>query len=163
MKEVKAFYRNTSLFFTILAIIMLFGFDMVEGSSSDLSIGKASFLKMGPTPPPAGVKGGVFAKGEQVILFLENIGTFKEANGECWYDIDFSVETPEGESVFSKEGYLGDYGKDKLPNGILKRYNITVNPELLGIKPGDYVFKATIYDKIGGGKASVSKKFTIQN
>ena len=52
MKEVKAFYRNTSLFFTILAIIMLFGFDMVEGSSSDLSIGKASFLKMGPTPPP---------------------------------------------------------------------------------------------------------------
>ena len=159
--------------FSGIAMMLLFVILIVpsiSGTVSVLSIGKSSFFKWkvsffksDRTEPPSPAADGIFRKGEQIILILENIGTFKESNGEHWYDSDFSIETPEGESVFSKKGDVGDIVKDRLPNGILELYNITVNPEMIGIKAGKYVFKATIYDKIGGGEASVSKRFTIQH
>jgi len=130
--------------------------------SQDLIIGKFSFLKFDMTGPPSEIEDGTIGLKDQIILVLENVGTFKEANGKHWYDIDFSIETPEGKSLFAKEGYLGETGKDSLPQGVLERYNITVNPGVMGIKPGEYIFRATIYDKIGGKMASVSKEFTIQ-
>lgn len=120
------------------------------------------FFKSDQTVPPSPAADGIFRRGEQIILILENIGTFKESNGEHRYYSQFSIETPEGKDVFSIKGDVGSIVKERLPNGILELYNITVNPEMIGIKAGKYVFKATIYDKIGGGKASVSKGFTIQ-
>ncbi len=154
--------------FIFVATLATFGFEITEGQSKEtpspvLTIGQASFMKIGSTGIPSKVENGVFAAGDMIILVLKNVGTFKkDSNGEYWYDIDFSIESSEGKFPFSKEGYLGDYGKGSLPSGVLEKYNIQLNPKLIGIEPGKYILRATVHDKIGGKKASISKNITIQ-
>ena len=111
MKEVKAFYRNTSLFFTILAIIMLFGFDMVEGSSSDLSIGKASFLKMGPTPPLRRLKKEFLQKASRLFYFLKISELSKRLMENAGMISIFLLRHQKGKVFFPKKDILEIMGK----------------------------------------------------
>ncbi|MCP3876305.1 MAG: hypothetical protein GY699_24590, partial [Desulfobacteraceae bacterium] len=130
MKAKHALNKSTFILFFIVATITTSGFEIAVGQSKEtpspvLTIGQTSLLKIGSTGIPSKAENGVFAAGDMIILVLKNVGTFKKnSNGEYWYDIDFSIESSEGIIAFSKEGYLGDYGKGSLPNGILEKYNI---------------------------------------
>lgn len=154
---------------TIIAVFALFiaevGFTQnkpKEQGSSVLSVGQVSWLKVGEAGPSP-VDDGVFAaKGEQVVMVLEKVGRFKEAKGRHWYDIDVFIETPEGQRVFSREKYLGETGKGKLPKGVLEQYNVGINPGPIGMMPGKYVFKITVHDRNAGQETSVSREFTLR-
>ena len=112
---------------------------------------------------PSFVDEPVFSvKGEQVIMVLEKVGKFKDSKGKHWFELDIFIEAPDGKRVFSREKYLGDSGKGKLPGGVLERYNVTINPGPLGLATGKYTFKVVVYDKIGGQETTVSKEFVLK-
>lgn len=133
-----------------------------EPGSTALTVGQVSWMKVGEGGPSPVADGLFAAKGEQVVMVLENVGKFKEVKGKHWYDIDVFVETPEGHRVFSREKYLGETGKSKLPKGVLEHYNVAINPGPIGMTPGKYVFKVTVHDRNAGQETSVSREFTLR-
>ena len=105
---------------------------------------------------------GVFTRGEDVHLILYNVGKFKEGeDGLHWFDMDLEVSDEDGNVIFDQTGLLGENGHLKLENGKASSPFATFTPND-NIDPGNYRIKVRIYDKVGNGKATVSKSFTLE-
>ncbi len=102
-----------------------------------------------------------FDQGETFSMILINVSGFKKGeNGLNHFDIDLEVSDPNNNKVFEKKGLLGDGGKIDLPNNIAQSpvVSFTVGDNY---EPGNYRIKVSIYDKIGTGKGSITKTFTV--
>jgi len=105
---------------------------------------------------------GVFSRGEDIHLILHNVGKFKEGeDGLNWFDMDLEVLDADGNALFSQTGMLGDNGHLKLDNGMASSPYATFSPNET-MEPGNYKMKVSIYDKVGKGKATVTKTFTLE-
>ncbi len=107
------------------------------------------------------VDGAKFSKGDKIGLVLLNVSGFKKGdNGLNWMDIDVEVTNPEGKVILEEKGLLGESGKIDLENNIAESPvgSFSTNDSLAS---GKYSIKVTVYDKIGGGKATNSKSFTL--
>jgi len=93
---------------------------------------------------------------------LVNVGPFKKGeDGLNWIEMDMEVRDPNGNIIFSEKGMLGENGHVNLPN------NMATSPygtfyTTTDLAPGKYKMTLTIYDKVGGGKASQSATFTLE-
>jgi len=104
----------------------------------------------------------VFKLGEDVHMILMNVGPFKkDSTGLNWFDIDMEVTGPDGETIISEKGLLGDAGHLNLENDIAGSPYATFTSST-ELKPGDYLFKVTIYDRIGKGKVSQKAAFKLE-
>jgi hypothetical protein len=105
---------------------------------------------------------GVFSRGEDIDLILYNVGPFKEGeDGLHWFDMDLEVLDEDGNVVFSQTEMLGDNGHLKLENGIAGTPYATFSPNE-SMDAGKYRMKVHIYDRVGDGKATVTKSFTLK-
>ena len=105
---------------------------------------------------------GIFARGEDIHLILYNVGKFKEGeDGLHWFDMDLEVLEENGTVLFNQAGMLGDNGHLKLANGMASSPYATFSPNET-MKAGKYRMKVSIYDKVGKGKATVTKTFSLE-
>ena len=75
--------------------------------------------------------------------------------------MDLEVLDKNGTVLFNQEGMLGENGHLKLPNGMASSPYSTFSPNKT-IEAGKYRMKVSIYDKLGKGKATVTKTFSLE-
>lgn len=127
-----------------------------------ISVEDSLFARTGADGNLVRADSNVFKRGEVVNLVLLNVGKFKKGeDGKHWFDIDMEVTGPKGEVILSKQGLLGENGHILLPNDTAESpYGIFSTTEEL--EPGIYKMRLTIYDRVGKGKATVTKSFTLE-
>ncbi len=155
--------RIISVFFIPFLFLFILACSKTETTTSLLiSVEDSLLARTGPDGNLVRVDNDVFKRGERVNLVLLNVGKFKKGDdGKHWFDIDLEVTGPKGEVVLSEKGLLGEKGHVFLPNDTAgSPYGIFSTTE--GLEPGIYKMKLTIYDRIGKGKASVVKSFTLE-
>lgn len=107
------------------------------------------------------VNDGIFKRGAEVDLVLLNVRGFKRGtDGKYWFDINVTLSDSSDNILSVKHDILGDSGHQALENGIAKSPFASV--ATADLAPGKYKLKLTIYDKIGGGRASITKQFTVK-
>ena len=105
---------------------------------------------------------GIFSRGEDIHLILYKVGKFKEGDdGLHWFDMDLEVLDQDGTVIFNQAGMLGDNGHLKLENGVASSPYATFSPNET-MEVGKYRMKVSIYDRVGKGKATVTKTFTLE-
>lgn len=104
----------------------------------------------------------VFSAGEDINFILYNVGKFKEGeDGLHWFDMDLEVLDKNGTVLFNQTAMLGENGHLKLPNGMASSPYATFSPNKT-MEAGKYRMKVSIYDKLGKGKATVNKTFSLE-
>ena len=104
----------------------------------------------------------VFSPNEDIHMVLYNVGPFKEGeDGLHWFDMDLEVLDQDGNVLLSQTGMLGENGHLELENGMAASPYATFSPNET-LEPGAYKIKVRIYDRVGKGKASVTKSFTLE-
>jgi hypothetical protein len=147
----------------LLPLLLLFNCSKTETTKSFLiTVEDSIFARADAEGNLSRVDSAVFKRGEAVNLVLLNVGKFKKGeDGKHWFDIDMEVIDPKGNVILSRQGLLGENGHILLPNDTAESpYGIFSTTEQ--IEPGIYKMKLTIYDKIGKGKATVTKSFTLE-
>lgn len=147
----------------LLPFLLLFNCSKIETSKSFLiTVEDSLFARTGADGNLEREDNAVFKRGEVVNLVLLNVGKFKKGeDGKHWFDIDMEVIGPRGDIILSRQGLLGENGHVLLPNDTASSpYGIFSTTEEL--EPGIYKMKLTIYDRIGKGKASITKPFTLE-
>lgn len=155
--------KRIILLFFIPFLFLMINCSRKETSTSFLiTVEDSLFARTGPDGNLIRADNNVFRRGEVVNLVLLNVGKFKKGeDGKHWFDIDMDVTGPKGEVVLSKKGLLGENGHVFLPNDTAESpYGIFSTAEEL--EPGTYKMKLTIYDRLGKGKASVTKSFILE-
>jgi len=105
----------------------------------------------------------VFAQGDIIALELINVGKFKKgSDGLHHFDMDMQIKNSTRRVISSKRGLLGEEGHLLLPDDIAERPSGSINTNVVSLQPGQYSIKLTIYDKVGGGRATSSKTFTLR-
>lgn len=102
-----------------------------------------------------------FYTGETVAMLLLGVGPFRRGpDGRHWFDMDVRVVGPSGKVVFSAQGYLGENGHIPLENDTADSpYAFFGGTDRM--PPGQYAFQIAIYDRIGSGRAEVSRTFEL--
>lgn len=105
----------------------------------------------------------VFAQGDIVALVLINVGKFKKgSDGLHRFDMDMEVKNSRGRVIGSKRNLLGEEGHLLLADDIAGSPYGSIDTNIVNLQPGRYSIKLTIYDKVGGGRVSSSKTFTLR-
>ncbi len=105
---------------------------------------------------------GVFSRGEDIHLILYNVGKFKQGEDSLyWFDMDLEVLNENDSLMFSQTGLLGDNGHLLLENGTASSPYATFSPNE-SMEPGKYRMKVSVYDKVGKGKVTVTKTFSLE-
>lgn len=102
-----------------------------------------------------------FKKGDVVCLILTNVGKFKKGeDGLNKFEMSVEVTDSDGKVVYSQSDMLGENGHVLLPNDIaVSPYGVfNSSTEMVS---GRYLFKLTIFDKIGTGKLSKTVTFNL--
>lgn len=108
------------------------------------------------------VETDVFKRGEEINFVLINVKTFKKGeDGLNWFDIDMEISDIDGNTVLSAEELLGENGHLNLENNTAES-PYAILSQTQNLQPGKYRFKVKIYDKVGNGKATKSKVFTLE-
>lgn len=149
-------------FFLMALAIVAFVSCTSTSTSKLISIEDYTFALTDSTGQLVTVDDAVFKRGDKISLILLNVGPFKEDSaGLNWFDIDMEVIGPDDAVVLSETGMLGDGGHLDLENNRASSpyASYTTTTEM---KPGDYKFKMTIYDKIGKGRATQTVSFKLE-
>ena len=148
----------------ITALIpVLFSSCTSTSTSKLISIEDYTFARTGENDQLVTIEDpALFKRGEAVHLVLLNVGPFKkDSTGLNWFDIDMEVTGPDGSTVISEKGLLGDNGHLNLDNNMASSpYSTCYTTEDLAV--GEYKFKMTIYDRIGSGKATQTATFKLE-
>ena len=102
-----------------------------------------------------------FKKGDIVCLILTNVGKFKKGeDGLNKFDMSVEVTDPDGKIAYSQSDMLGENGHVLLPNDIaVSPYGVFNSTTEMA--SGRYLFKLTIFDKVGTGKLSKTVTFNL--
>ena len=132
-----------------------------SGEGKKLTFKESLLTKIGDDGRMVAVHDGVFRRGETVNLVLLQVKTFqKGTDGKHRFDIDMLVKGPAGDIILDQKSLLGENGHALLKDGIAASpYGIfETHP---GLDPGTYQMTLTIYDKISGAKAVVTKSVKL--
>ena len=154
---------KTLRFFVILmlAMMMLNSCDNMT-TSFGLNIGGSDFNRLGSNGQFELVPGNVFHQGEVIYMMLFDVTGFKPGEDNLhMLDMDMVIKDANGKEIYSENEMLGENGHVALPNNTAANPHVSFNPSK-DMPAGEYTFYVKIYDKVGGGHASVSKKFTYQ-
>ena len=142
---------------------IMFSCSPSTSTSKLITIDDYTFARQGDGEQLATISSpAVYKRGETVHLVLFNVGPFKkDDSGFNWFDIDVEIAGPDGTTVLSETGLLGDGGRLALENNIASspEGTFTSTPEMAA---GKYKFKISIYDKIGKGRATQTATFTLE-
>ncbi|MFE1745261.1 hypothetical protein [Coleofasciculus sp. H7-2] len=131
-------------------------------TSSQLKFEKSFLVRKTPDKKVVPVNDGVYKRGEDVQLVLLNVGKFKKGqDGKNWLDMDMEVKNAKGEVILVKKSLIGEKGHTALKDDVAVSPNGTVNTTPK-IQPGTYQITLTIYDKVGGGRVTETKPFTLK-
>ncbi|MEP0857504.1 hypothetical protein [Trichocoleus sp. DQ-U1] len=131
-------------------------------TSSRLTFEKSFLVRKTPDKKVVPVNDGVYKRGEDVQLVLLNVGKFKKGqDGKNWLDMDMEVKNAKGEVILVKKSLIGEKGHTALKDDVAASPNGTVNTTPK-IQPGTYQIQLTIYDKVGGGRVTETKAFTLK-
>lgn len=131
-------------------------------TSSQLKFEKSFLVRKTPDKKVVPVNDGVYKRGEDVQLVLLNVGKFKKGqDGKNWLDMDMEVKNAKGEVVLVKKSLIGEKGHTALKDDVAASPNGTVNTTPK-IQPGTYQIQLTVYDKVGGGRVTETKAFTLK-
>ncbi|MFH2096806.1 MAG: hypothetical protein ABIJ16_13945 [Bacteroidota bacterium] len=131
-------------------------------TSFGLTIGSTSFNRLNENGEFELVQNGKFDNGEVVYLMMFDVSGFEKGpDGKHQVEMDMEITDMEGNVILETRELLGENGHVELDNGIAANPNASFSPGL-NTPDGDYKFYAKIYDKVGGGSASVTKKFTLR-
>ncbi|MBI4896168.1 MAG: hypothetical protein HY832_01335 [Candidatus Aenigmarchaeota archaeon] len=107
------------------------------------------------------VEGNTFTRGQSVNFVFMNVGEFeKGSDGKNWFDIDLAVTGPDGKSVLSQQGMLGENGHIAL-DGNVAASPYAGFPTTASMPTGTYQVTMIIKDKVGGTSATKSTTFTL--
>jgi len=124
---------------------------------SILGIKNPSTDKIDPVSEP------VFTQGDIVALVLINVGKFRKgSDGLHHFDMDMEIKNSRGRVIGSKRNLLGEGGHLLLPDDIAESPYGSIDTNVSRLQPGRYSIKLTIYDQVGGGRATSSKTFTLR-
>ena len=131
-------------------------------ASSQLTVEKSFLVRKTSDKKVVPVNDRVYKRGEDVQLVLLNVGKFKKGqDGKNWLDMDMEVKNAKGEVILVKKSLIGEKGHTALKDDVAESPNGTVNTTPK-IQPGTYQITLTIYDKVGGGRVTESKPFTLK-
>ncbi len=132
------------------------------GTSFGLTIEDAVFARMSADGKFVPAEGSVYKRGEKVHFILLNVDGFQKGDdGLNWFNLDMDVKGPNEEVILSQQGMLGEKGHVDLLNNTVPSPGGSLTTTA-AMEPGNYKFKLTIYDKIGGGSASKTKTFILE-
>jgi hypothetical protein len=108
------------------------------------------------------VEDNVFQRGDIIGLVMLNVSGFKKGeDGLNWMDLDLVVKGPDGAVILDEKELLGEAGHIDMPDNTAKSPvgSFYTTDEL---EPGDYVIKVTLYDKVGKGSTTHTKKIILE-
>ena len=154
--------KYSLIMLALMLAIMLTGCGKVEKSTAvGLSVEQTIIGVENENGSIMPVDNAEFNPTESFSVVLLNVSGFKKGDdGMNQFDIDMEILSPEGKILFEQKGILGPGGKLDLPNNVAESPVVyfTIGSDYI---PGNYQIKVSIYDKIGSGKASVTKNFTV--
>lgn len=155
---------KTNLFKFFFLTLTVFALVSCTSTSTSklISIEDHTFARTDSTGQLVTIDDPVYQRGEKISLVLLNVGPFKEDSaGFNWFDMDMEVIGPDDAIVISETGLLGDGGHLDLENNTASSpyASYTTTSEM---KPGEYKFKVTIYDKVGKGRATQTASFKLE-
>ncbi|GAB4294604.1 MAG: hypothetical protein Kow0068_19400 [Marinilabiliales bacterium] len=153
--------RVVKFIIVFILTLSLFSCDNVT-TSVGLNIGSYNFNRIGSNGEFEYVSDDLFNKGETIYLMLFDVSGFKPGKDNLHsLDIDMAIKDAKGNEIYSEKGMLGENGHVSLPNNTAANPYVSYNIPS-DLQSGEYSFYVKIYDNIGGGYASVSKKFTVK-
>ena len=142
-------------------IILVAACQFETSTSTGISVEKSDLARTTENGIEA-TDNAVFSLNEDIHLVLYNVGPFKKGeDGLHWFDMDMEVSDQDGNVLLNQTGMLGDNGHLELENGMAATPYATFSPNET-LEPGAYKIKVRIYDRVGKGKASVTKSFTLE-
>jgi hypothetical protein len=88
-------------------------------------------------------------------------GFKKDDNQMNQIEMDMKITSADGKVIVEEKGLLGENGIGDLKNNIAPSLYAYYTPDE-DFKAGEYSFFVKVIDKVGGGTASVSRKFTYR-
>lgn len=137
-----------------ITFLLLGGCSCETSTSFGLTIDDSSFATKRADGKLSLIDDGVYKRGETVYFVLRNVGPFKKGgDGLNRFDMDMEFRDPEGETLLSEKGVLGEKGHVNLPDNIAPSPYVIVRttPKM---KAGKHKVKVIVYDKVGNGSAS---------
>lgn len=157
----KKISKKLSIFVTLIFLVTIFYGISDTAGTKKLTFREAVFARRTYDGKLIVMNDPSYRRGEKVNLVLLEVKKFESGkDGKHQFDMDMVVEDPSGKVILYEKKLLGEKGHVFLKNGIAKS-PMGIFESHVGLKPGKYLMMVTIYDKIGGAKVSISKKFTL--
>lgn len=132
-----------------------------SSTSYGLNIEKALLAKADANGKLVEVTDGKYKLGDKVYFVLLKVGKFEKGkDGLNWFDMDLQVATPDNKVIFEKKQLLGNSGHaaltDDTANSPYAIFSTTTK-----LPAGTYLIKLAVYDKVGKGSASETRKIIL--
>jgi hypothetical protein len=102
-------------------------------------------------------------QGEPIYIYMEprfyQIMKSPEGVYSFGFDVDVYFSTKDGNVLFGREGFLKTTMRSLVPN---REFMLTVTLNLSGAKPGDYVIRLVVTDKLSKQKAETRLPLVIK-
>lgn len=154
--------KNLLLFISISLICVTHSCKQTDITEADgLSLDDYKFASPNETGALTIKDDPFYSKGDVVCLILTNVGKFKKGvDGLNFFEMNIEVTDSDGKIVYNQKDMLGENGHVLLPNDIAVSPYGVFNSST-DMVSGRYLFKLTIYDKIGTGKLSKTVTFNL--
>lgn len=154
--------KNIILFISITLVCSIYSCKQTDITESDgLTLEGYKFASPSESGALAIKDDQFFKKGDVVCLILSNVGKFKKGeDGLNKFEMSVEVTDSDGKLVYSQSDMLGENGHVLLPNDIAVSPYGVFNSST-DMVSGRYLFKLTIFDKVGTGKLSKTVTFNL--